>query len=263
MNDVVLGDIEDRHDENGQFAFSVIKAAMALPGARVSRTSFLRDQLRPYCTEEQVTNAIHSRPAATGIPICKINKIADSVIKSHVMKAAGGSFATGIPGGLAMALTIPADTLQFVWHSIVIAQKLAYLYGWPDLMQDGEPDEETQFQMLIFMGSMIGVGEATAVLAEISKKFAHHVSHALPKQALTKGTFFPVIKKALRLIGIKLTKQSFARGVSKMIPIVSGVIGAGATTLALRPMAKNLKNHLCTLAYPKPPTDFPGVDDKA
>ena len=263
MNDVVLGDIEDRHDENGQFAFSVIKAAMALPGARVSRTSFLRDQLRPHCTEEQVTRAIDSNPAAADIPKGKIGKIADSVIKSHIIKAAGGSFATGIPGGLAMALTIPADTLQFVWHSIVIAQKLAYLYGWPDLMQDGEPDEETQFRMLVLMGSMLGIGEASHLLAEIAKKFADTVGHELPKKALTKIAGYPLLKRILKWFGIKLTKGTFARGVSKLIPIVSGVIGAGATVLALRPMAKNLKNHLCTLDFAKPPTDVPRVDDKA
>ena len=39
-----------------------------------------------------------------------------------------------------MAATIPADLAQDFWHAIVLSQKLAYLYGWPDLLEDGELD---------------------------------------------------------------------------------------------------------------------------
>ena len=255
MSDVVSHNPVDIDDKASQFAFSVIKAAMALPGAKVDRASFLREQLRVHCKDQQVRNAIEFYPAHAYVPGDLIDKIAESVVKSHVMKAAAVSFGAGIPGGLAMAITIPADTIQFFGHAIVLAQKLAYLYGWPDLLADGDPDEETQYRMVLLMGSMLGIGEANRVLTEIAKRFAQEVGHRLPQYALTKTVYYPIIKRILKWVGIKLTKKSFAGGIAKVIPLVSGGISAAVTSWALRRMARKLKNHLRKLEFAQPPRD--------
>ena len=50
----------------------------------------------------------------------------------------------GIPGGFALLATVPADTAQYLGHMLRVAQKLAYLYRWPDLFEeDDEPDDAT------------------------------------------------------------------------------------------------------------------------
>ena len=85
----------------------------ALPGATVDRASFLESQLISHCPREQVAQAIRGRPAAAGISPDLIDSLADSSTKSHVFKASSISFATGLPGGWAMAATIPADLAQF------------------------------------------------------------------------------------------------------------------------------------------------------
>ncbi len=255
MNEPDFDNPQDNRDKEGRFAFSMIKAARALPGAKVDRASFLKDQLRVHCPSKQVGDAIKSNPAHACKPGDQIDDIANSVIKSHVAKAAAGSFVAGIPGGLAMAVAIPVDTTQFIWHSIVLAQKLAYLYGWPELLQEGDPDEETQFRMVLLVGSMLGIGKANQILAAIAKQFAHQVGQRLPRYALTKTVYYPLIKTILKWVGIKLTKQSFARGVAKLIPLVSGGISAVMTTIALRPMARNLKNHLRELEYAQRQSD--------
>ena len=175
--------------------------------------------------------------------------MADSVIKSHVVQAAALSFVAGLPGGVFMAATIPADVTQFGWHAIVSAQKLAYLYGWPDLLEEGELDEETELRMVLFIGAMLGAAEANRLLAEIAKRFSREVGRRLPKYALTKTGYYPLMKTVLRWVGIKLTKQSFARGVAKVIPFVSGFVSAGMAAYTLRPMAGRLKNHLRRLEY--------------
>ena len=251
MSDQVLDIPQDNSDQESRFALSAIKAAMALPRARVDRASFLQKELRPHSSEEQAEDAIGSNPAQANIPINTIDAIADSIIKSHVAIAAGSSFVAGIPGGIAMAITIPADTAQFVWHAIVLAQKLAYLYGWPDLIQENDPDEETQYRMALLVGSMLGIGKANQVLTEISKEFAQQVAKRLPTYALTKTAYYPIIKTIAKWVGISLTKQSFAKAVAKVIPILSGVASAGLTASAFHPMARNLKNHLRELEYAK------------
>ena len=236
-------------DDRSSLILKILRAAMALPGARVDRVSFLRSQLRPHYTDEQVREAIEFNPAHAGMSIDKIDEIADSVIKSHVLRAAGTSFATGLPGGIAMVATIPGDTVQFAWHAIVVAQKLAYLYGWPDLLEDGELDEETLLRMVLLIGVMLGAAEANRLLAEIARRFAREVGRRLPRYALTKTACYPLVKAILRWVGVSLTKQSFARGVLKIIPIVSGIVSAGVTVYTLRPMSRRLKNHLRTLEY--------------
>ena len=236
-------------DDSSGWILRILRVAMGLPGARVDRTSFLKSQLRPHFPEEQVKEAIEYNPAHAGTPIDKIDEIADSIIKSHVVKAAGTSFATGLPGGFAMVATIPADTVQFAWHSIVVSQKLAYLYGWPNLLEEGELDEETLLRIVLLIGVMLGAAEANKLLAEIANRFAREVGRRVPRYALTRTAYYPLIKAILRWVGVSLTKQSFAKGLSKVIPIVSGLISAGVTAYTLRPMARRLKNHLRTLEY--------------
>ena len=188
---------------------------MALPGAKVDRTSFLASQLSNCCDGQQVSRAIQRRPASAGISPDLIDKLADSCIRSHVLKASSISFAAGLPGGFAMAGTIPVDVAQFYWHALVLAQKLAYLYGWPDLLEKGEVDEQTELQLTLLVGAMMGAAAANRGLAELAKRFAGQVAHRLPRQALTKTTYYPIVKQVGKWIGIAVTKRGYYSSLSE------------------------------------------------
>ena len=230
----------------------ILRASMAIPGAKVDRSKYLRSQLINYCSPQQVQDAINSRPASAGVSSDLIDELADSAIRRHVLAASGISFATGLPGGWALTATIPADLAQYYWHAIVLAQKLSYLYGWPDLFTDGEFDEETEMRFTLLIGAMMGAREATRLLSEIARRFANEAARRLPRYALTKTAYYPIVKIIGRWIGVQVTKQSFGRGVSKIVPVVGGVVSAGLTAAMMRPMAKRLKNHLKTTKYAHP-----------
>ena len=151
-----------------------------------------------------------------------------------------------------MFVTIPVDVSQLMRHAVVVAQKLAYLYGWPDLQLEDGADEETEMRILMLIGSMYGIQGSNRLLAEIASRFANEVARTLPKQALTKTAYYPIIKQVLKWIGIKLTKKTFAEGISKFVPIVGGGVSASVTALTLRGMSHRLKNHLRTLDFAKP-----------
>ena len=177
----------------------MVRATMALPRARVHRDEFLRAQLYVHCSDVQVTKAVEFGPARAGVPLDLIDEIADSVIRSHVAKAAGLSFATGLPGGVLMAATIPVDVAQFFWHATVIAQKLAYLYGWPDLINpEVDLDEETELRIVLLIGAMLGAAKANQLLIEISGRFAGETARRVPRYALTKTAYYPLIKMVLK-----------------------------------------------------------------
>ena len=235
----------------------VMGAALAIPGVKVDRAGFLRSQLAPYCDACQIRLAIEGRPASADVPLDVMDRLAKSVIRSHVIKASGLSFAAGLPGGLAMAATIPADMAQFYWHAIVLSQKLAYLYGWPDILNNGEVDEETKLQITLLIGAMLGASQANRVMGEVAKRFAREVGRRLPRMALTKTTWYPLIKKIAAWIGFSLTKNTFARGAAKIVPVVGGVVSAGVTATTMTVMANRLKKHLRGLPLAKLDKDAP------
>ena len=230
----------------------ILMVSMALPGAKVDRVSYLASQLSSHCDYQQVEQAILSRPASAGISPYLIDKLADDCIRRHLLLASGTSFAAGLPGGLAMAGTIPADMAQFYWHALVMAQKLAYLYGWPDLLEKGEVDEQTKFFLTLLIGAMLGAALAGDTLAKLAERFAAQTARRLPQQALTKTWYYPIVKQVGKWIGVSVTKRGFAGGVAKVVPVIGGAISAGVTAATMRPMSKRLKNHLRTLRYARP-----------
>ena len=231
---------------------SIIKLALSLPGARVDREKFLRAQLSSHCDEEQVNEAIKDRPANAGIPLEIIDKIADSCIKWQTGKVAGAAFLSGLPGGWAMLVAIPLDVAQFYYNAIVLAQKLAYLYGWPSLLEDGEFNEEIRARITMLVGVMFGVGQAVGVVNDVAGRFAEQILKKLPQKALTKAPVFTLIRQTARWIGVRVTKEIFARGVARIVPIVGGVLNGALALSFMRPMAKRLKNSLRETKFAQP-----------
>lgn len=255
------GEIEDKEypelpeDRDTRIGSTVIDKTLSMTNAWVDRDSFLTKELRVHFPDDQVQIAISSDPLNAGIPIETIDEIADSIIMSHVRNAAAVSFVAGMPGGFAMAVTIPGDIAQLYRRQIRLAQELAYLYGWPDLRTFGEPDEETKYHITLLLGTMFGVKQASEALKLLYPRLQRQVLTRVPRQALTKTIYYPALKKTLKWIGISLTKKSFAGGLAKFIPVAGGVTSAGLTTVAIRRSARKLKKRLKELRYAQPPDD--------
>ena len=222
----------------------VMGAALSMPGVKVDRDDFLKKELKNYCSPEQLNLAISSRPI-NGVSKEIIDRIANACINSHTTKVTTISAVAGIPGGFAMAGTIPADMAQYYWHVFVLAQKLAYLYGFPDLRDENGNLTDTASDMLtLFVGVMMGASAANQAIKGLAKEFAKQVVKRLPQKALTKTMYYPIIKQIAKWIGVKLTKDTFAKGLGKVIPILGGVISGGLTLATFRPSAKRLQNKL-------------------
>lgn len=222
----------------------VMGAALSMPGVKVDRDDFLKKELKNYCSPEQLNLAISNRPI-NGVSKEIIDRIANACINSHTTKVTTISAVAGIPGGFAMAGTIPADMTQYYWHVFVLAQKLAYLYGFPDLRDENGNLTDTASDMLtLFVGVMMGASAANQAIKGLAKEFAKQVVKRLPQKALTKTMYYPIIKQIAKWIGVKLTKDTFAKGVGKVIPILGGVISGGLTLATFRPSAKRLQHKL-------------------
>ena len=243
----------DQDQQASVYAVFFLKKLVRLRGVRISREDFLRQELRKlHLSDAEIERAIASDPVSAGISRKLLDKLASDAISFETKKSTALSFAAGIPGGLAMLGTVPADLTQYYVHSLRIMQKLAYLYGWKEFLTDPEGlDDETIAQMGLFFGVMLGVAGAAESMRDFARMIvAPAIEKRVARKALMKGTWYPVVKKSLKVIGISVTKQGFTKTMSKILPLIGGVISGGMTFILLQTQANRLKQHLRQLPPP-------------
>jgi hypothetical protein len=221
---------------------------------RIHREAYLRSALARHCSEEDIRRAIEETPAAAGITVEILDKVANDSIRYETAKVSALSAAAGIPGLFALPATVPADTAQYIGHMLRIAQKLAYLYSWPELFSDegDDADDATMGVLTLFFGVMFGTQSANAAVGKVAGMMSEQVAKKLPQKALTQGVVYPMVKKIAAYLGVKITKDSFAKSVSKAIPLVGAAVSGGLTFATYLPMAKRLKKHLAGLPLAEP-----------
>lgn len=232
----------------------ILATVLKMPGVKIDRVAFLRKELRPYCNQSRLQMLGNVRPY-TVVSEQVIDKLARQCIRYHTTLATATSTVVGLPGGLAMAATMPADLTQYFYHVFVLSQKLAYLYGYPDFFEDrfdeGEYDEEegelsdvSTDLLTIFMGVMMGAPVAEKGISELSVAVAESAVTRLPRVALTKTAIFPIVSQIAKMIGTRLSKESFAKGVGRFIPLAGGLFSGGLTLLTFRKGANRLRRQL-------------------
>ena len=227
---------------------SVITTAVQIPGVKVDRRKFLSET---FATENvSIQDVLDLGPIAAQVPQERLTVLASKLILTRTSQSSLASFVAGIPGGWAMAATIPADVLQFFGMALRLAQELSYLYGAQDLWQNGQVDDEkVKNQLLLYCGVMFGVSGAVSGVRVLSTQIAKTTLKKLPQKALTKTFWYPIIKQIGKAIGIKVTKSTVAQGVSKAIPVIGGVISGSLNFASMMPMANRLQVTLDSAAF--------------
>lgn len=230
---------------SGKFE-NILMGALKLPGVRVDRKSFLYEILKDNIKNlDIIEKALNINPIEAGIPISQLDKISKTLINKRVTHTSAASFAAGIPGGVAMAATIPMDTLQFLGNAIRLSQELAYLYGYEDFWDGNQiNDSKVKRELTLFLGVMFGVGGSASALRVISNNISKQVIKRTSKKALTKTAYYPIVKKIGVIIGVKVTKDSFAKGIAKAVPILGGIVSGGITYASMKPMGNRLRKIL-------------------
>lgn len=235
-------------DGNGQIdSVDIILLALKVPGVKIDRAKFLQKELFKNHPQDVIDRAIETTPAQAGIASEEVDKIADEVIKFERNAVSGISVALGMPGGVAMAATIPADIAQYYGYMIRAAQKLLYLYGFPELDTSDEAialDTETINSLTVCLGVMYGVANANNAIKAMAKALAGGVEKQLMKKALTKGAIYPIVRTVGKWFGVRMTKEIFAGFFKKAIPVVGGVVGGGITYASFKPCCYRLKDVL-------------------
>lgn len=222
---------------------NIITSAVQIPGVKVDRKKFLAETFANH--NVAMEDIFDLGPIEAGISQEDLSKLANKLILSRTGQSSIASFVAGIPGGLAMAATVPLDVLQFFGMAIRLAQELSYLYGADDLWQNGQlDDEKVKNQLLLYCGVMFGVSGAVSGVRVLSTQIAKTTLKKLPQKALTKTFWYPMIKQIGKAIGIKVTKSTVAKGISNAIPVIGGVISGSMNFASMLPMANRLQSTL-------------------
>lgn len=223
-------------------ALNVLYESLKLPFIKVDRSDFLT---KTFSNKIDDMPKLFKEGPQAFFSKEELDRIASNVINSNVLKSSSISFASGLPGGVAIAATIPADMAQFYGYSLKLAQEISYVYGYQNIWTNqDELTEDAKNTLILYLGIMFGVSSAGSTIRILSNKLALQALKQLPNKTLTKHLYFTILKKVLAIFGTKLTKATFAKGVSKVIPVVGGVLSGSMNYLSLKPMANKLKDEL-------------------
>jgi len=226
--------------ENQNLWNTIMDMAMRLPGMQVDRSDFLRDTLHRFCTRQQLEVALTERPDVV-IREDVLREIAQSVINHHVLRVTTISAAAGLPGGWGAWVALPADLGQYYWHCFVVAQKLAYLYGYPDLSRI---DGELARNLTVFVGVMMGVAKANEAINTLARKVVEQTVQQMAADTLQRAAWFQVVQSVAQAIGIKLSKKKVATIASKLIPVAGAALSGGFSFLTFKKGANRLNRQL-------------------
>lgn len=234
----------DKHMEqnNERLALKVLNESLKLPFIKIDRSEFL---IKTFGEQVDDIQKLIDEGPQVFFSKEELDESAKKVINSNVLQSSSLSFASGLPGGFAMAATIPGDIAQFYGYSLKLAQEISYIYGYNNMWSDqGELTEDAKNTLILYLGVMLGVTSAGAAVRILSNKMALQALKKIPQKALTKTIYYPIIKKVMAIFGTKLTKATFAKGVSKFIPLFGGAVSGTMNYISLKPMANRLKDEL-------------------
>lgn len=228
----------------------ILSEALSIPGVKVNRESFLVQtfpKVEPAIREQILAEG----PVRAGFTKEELHRIASNIITRYTWTSTGASFLTGLPGGVAgTAIGISADTMQYFGIALRLAQEISYLYGAEDLWNDNSINlDAVMNRFVLYFGVMLGAGGAAATMRVAFAALGKQVLKKLPQKALMKTFYYPIIKSIAKFFGKQMTKTTFAKGVSKVVPLIGGVVSGGITFATMPPMGNKLVEAFETLCF--------------
>lgn len=209
---------------------SVVEAAVKIPGVKVNRNEYLSKIFENEPVD--ILRVIQDGPVAAMLPQAKLEEIADNQIRLRVTQSSAASFIAGMPGGLALAATIPADTLQFFGMTLRMAQEIAYLYGAESFWgADGLVNTYARDELILYVGAMYDIPGAQAAARYLISDNGHQIED---------DEWNAIVSYIGKEVCRKLTASTATTGIAKLFPVIGGIVSGGATFIQLSPMGNRL-----------------------
>lgn len=214
---------------------SFLEVVLNNPMAHVNRVDFLA-KIYNVSDEDVRLGKIQST-------LIEKEALAKRSIKNNVTKSTSLSILSGVPGGLALAGTVPADILQNMIYSVRLIQELAYIYEYDEIVdRDGTLQVDG---IILFLGAMFSAQGAGSLIRIASANTAKYASKKIMTTALMQTAWYPLLKNISKVVASKtLTKKTLAGAASKAVPLIGGIASGGLTAFTMSIAAKKLNAEL-------------------
>lgn len=231
-----------------QVTQKVLYDIVKLPVVNVNREDFLR---KTFGDSEYIDQILANGPQSV-YSVESLKKKANEVTRTSTRLTSIASFAAGLPSNPFVAIaTGTVDITQFFGFAMNLAQKIAYIFGEDQIFKNlgdmtkgngASVPEDAQIKMIGYLGSMLGVSGASGLIIKTSQQVGANIGKKVASQALTKTTWYPIVKKVGSVLGYKITKKSVESAISKSLPVVGGVLSGGITYATFKPMGQKLSD---------------------
>lgn len=210
----------------------VLRNAAGMPGVFIDRGAFLRRAFAGY-PEPVIEQAVKYTPQQAGIAMADIDELAEAVIIWESRQAGALSMAAGLPGVVGKVLLEAPDVVQYFAHLMRAEQKLAYLYGWPQMLRTGhDVEEENLSRLVLLMGIMLEVDGVDP-----------SQEGAMDRSAMS---------ATLTTIATRIQEITEKGGFTGGLPVVAGFKSGRKVLKTFRKQARVLKKYLRSHSAPKP-----------
>ena len=203
----------------------ILERVFHLPGIQVDRDELLTKVFRKGHLK-QLDTILEQGPVRAGVPREEILRNARERLRDATLKSSAASFVTGLPGGLALAAALPADVMQNLIFSIRTAQEISYLYGQESFWKGevGFKNEASRNKLLAYMAVMFTVAGADQLVRVTSEPVGKMLG-----AKIAESTLQTMMERMAKMFGIKLSAQATSKTVSKVVPVLGGVLSGGLT----------------------------------
>lgn len=232
-------------------ATKLMGTILQIPGAKVNRQKFLEKVLSPYIKNSEDLEKVQiARPWQIASDEV-LDTIARERISYRKKLVCLKSFVAGIPGGVALFGTIPADILQYNYHLLILSQELAYLHGFPEFYDENDQATEETIQALVvmFFGVKQAIGSVGREAAEeLVKRLAQGAPKRITEMKWGATPLFKAIQEIARWLGVNggksIGKKHIGSAAGKAIPILGGFVSAGLSAFTFSKDAKRYEEFL-------------------
>jgi hypothetical protein len=164
-------------------------------------------------------------------PIKQLDQLATRFVDNNRLMATGSGAVMGLPGGLALLATIPADISALSYFSFRTISGIAQSYG-----SETRSEEGRAIALLLFAGATglesVTVGGTQVFLSSLTRNVLTR-----PYQN------FIVSKIVIPQLAEYLGVQAVGKGLFRVVPVLGGLVGGTANYLFISNVAERAKNH--------------------
>ena len=197
---------------------SVLISAMKLPGIAVNRREFLSRELAPYFDRKVINEILDGH---TKMKKCFTQKgcaeISRRLYKLSSDKGKSDFRCRRRTGWIRHAGHHTGRYGTVYGHVLALAQKLLYLYGWPDLQNGGKGmDDGTRQILTLFVGVAFGSSQAAIMAKKIAERLAEEAAQRIPQTVLGQLAARGVVEQAGKWIGVQIAKNGTGKSFAKL-----------------------------------------------